>query len=305
MYRYLSPVAVLVAAALLGLAWAGTGSAATKAESPPRFPFCSWWFETTPQTVNVALPDTSAAYWTTPFFADPGLKITVKGQFPDARFMSVTVYDNSAGTFVRNGVSSALSDYLIEPDPGTRNPFQESTRGHGRFSLTIQRDVSPLRTNVLPLVPAQPASGLFPPGNGFIIFQVYLPHSGSFDSVRLPELVFSRDGRTQTLPKCSGNNPKVQPLARELLSQIQRFASDTPKFPPPYDPLAFSRPLAATTNSLFPNNDSRLQRSPMAGPGVRSALLVALQQRERQPVSRCRFDRSADWQPDLRMLRGP
>jgi hypothetical protein len=31
-----------------------------------RFPFCSWWTETTAATVNVAFPDASAAYWTPP-----------------------------------------------------------------------------------------------------------------------------------------------------------------------------------------------------------------------------------------------
>jgi hypothetical protein len=29
------------------------------------FPFCSWWTETTATTVNVAFPDSNAAYWTT------------------------------------------------------------------------------------------------------------------------------------------------------------------------------------------------------------------------------------------------
>ncbi|MGH3263418.1 MAG: hypothetical protein ACRDNS_15655, partial [Trebonia sp.] len=96
--------ATLALAVTPGLVFAGTSFAATgpppasagfaAAASQPlsQFPFCSWWLETTPQTTNVALPDTSATYWTTPFFASPGLKIYVKGQFPDARFMSVTVY---------------------------------------------------------------------------------------------------------------------------------------------------------------------------------------------------------------------
>jgi hypothetical protein len=231
----------------------GTGFAATAEQSLSRFPFCSWWFETTPQTANVALPDTSAAYWTTPFFADPGLKIYVKGEFPDARFMSVTVYDNNGGTFTSNGVSSGLVDYQIAPDEGTANPFQQPARGNGRFTLTIQRSVSPAQSNVLPLVPVSPSTGsLLPPGFGFIIFRVYLPHSGDFSTVHLPTLIFSRNGRPQTLPTCTGDNPAQQGLAQTLESLVQSHASGTTKFPATAVP-GFARPEAATTNSLFPN----------------------------------------------------
>ena len=42
-------------------------SAGVVAEAPTPFPFCSWWTETIATTVNVAFPDFSAAYWTTPF----------------------------------------------------------------------------------------------------------------------------------------------------------------------------------------------------------------------------------------------
>ena len=245
--------ATLTSVALLGLVCAGAASAATAKSSVARFPFCSWWFETTPQSANVALPDTSAAYWTTPFFATPGLKIYVKGQFPDARFMSVIVYNNSGGTFTRNGVSSGLVDYQIKPDTGTKNPFQQATHRLGRFTLTIRRDVSPSQSNVLPLVPTTPTKGnLLPPGFGFIIYRVYLPHSGSFSSVKLPTLVFSRHGSSQTLPTCSGS-PKVKRLAHALLSRISKNAASTPKFPAPSGPPAFARLTAATTNSLFPN----------------------------------------------------
>ena len=178
--------AILAMAAVLALVAAATGSAATATAAKSRFPHCAWWFETTPQSANVALPYTSAAYWTTPFFADPGLKIIVKGQFPDARFMSLTVYDNPGGDFIRDRVSSGLVDYRIKPDPGTQNPFQKTTNGRGRFTITIQRHVSPAQSNVLPMVPAKEGKGSLPRGNGFITYRIYLPHSGSFGSVPCP-----------------------------------------------------------------------------------------------------------------------
>jgi hypothetical protein len=149
-------------AVMVALGCAATGSAATGKQSLPRFPLCSWWFETTPQNpkTNVALPDTSAAYWTTSFFANPGLKITMRGRFPNARFMSVNIYHNSGGTFTTtNGIPSGVSAFQIAPDRKTRNPFQQRTLRHGRFTLTIQRHVSPSQANVLPLVPSTPTKG--------------------------------------------------------------------------------------------------------------------------------------------------
>jgi hypothetical protein len=152
-------------AMVLGLVFAATGSAVAAKSSLPRYPFCSWWFETTPQSANVALPDTSAAYWTTPFFADPGLKIIVKGQFPNARFMSLVVYNNSGGTFTTSGgVPSGVSDFQIKADPGSRNPFSQRTAlPNGSFTLAIQRHVSASESNVLPLVPDSPSKGTLLP----------------------------------------------------------------------------------------------------------------------------------------------
>jgi hypothetical protein len=257
-YRAAGALAVVV---FLGVFSAGTSLAAPGAQ-PPRFPFCSWWLETTPESANVALPDTSAAYWTTPFLATPGLTIHVQGQFPDARFMSVTVYDNAGGTFTRNGVSSGIVDYQIAPDAGTTNPFQQATGNPGQFTLTIQRDVSPSQSNVLPMVPPpgqKAGNELFPRGNGFIVVRVYLPHSQDFSTVPLPTLSFSRPSGTETLPTCpsqSGvaSDPRVQQFARKLHANIssQAAADASGKFPV-RNPPSFARPSPEITNSLFPN----------------------------------------------------
>ena len=204
--------ATLTSVALLGLVCAGAASAATAKSSVARFPFCSWWFETTPQSANVALPDTSAAYWTTPFFATPGLKIYVKGQFPDARFMSVIVYNNSGGTFTRNGVSSGLVDYQIKPDTGTKNPFQQATHRLGRFTLTIRRDVSPSQSNVLPLVPTTPTKGnLLPPG-------LRLHHLPGVSAAQR-QLQFGKAAHACLLPS------REQPDAADVLGQSQGEAA--------------------------------------------------------------------------------
>ena len=73
----LAPVLAAVLAATLPIAQAGPAPAAPTAKPKPViasvFPYCSWWLETTPQTMNVAFPDTSATYWTTPYLALPGM----------------------------------------------------------------------------------------------------------------------------------------------------------------------------------------------------------------------------------------
>ena len=258
----------LAATSIALAALAVTTASAAGAATAPRFPYCSWWLETTPQSANFALPDTSAAYWTTPFVAQPGLKITVKGEFPDARFMSLTVYDNTFGTFSRNGVQSSLTDYQIKPDAGTVNPYQRLTGHPGRFTISIQRFVSSRGRNVLPLVPQrQLPSGLLagsglPPNVGFIIYRTYLAHDG-FGSVALPTLAFSRHGRTATLPTCpwraagapgpGGSGPAAKAAAR-LESLIAGRSGATTTVADPTGSLAFARPPAGTTNSYFPND---------------------------------------------------
>jgi hypothetical protein len=170
--------------------------------------------------------------------------------------MSLVVYNNSGGTFTTSSnVSSGVSDFQIKPDPGSKNPFSQRTAlPNGSFTLAIQRHVSASESNVLPLVPDSPSKGtLLPRGFGFIIYRVYLPHGRrGFDSVRLPTLIFSRRGSTQTLSRCSGN-PVVKRLAHALLSRISANAAGMLKFPATSAPSAFARPKAATTNSLFPN----------------------------------------------------
>jgi len=252
----LAVVSVFTAA----LALVSAGSAATRLGSLPPFPYCGWWFVTTAQSVNVALPDTSAAYWTTPFVAAPGLKIVIKGQYPNARFASVTVYNNAGGVFTRNGVSSGIVDYQIAPDPGSINPFQHVTNRPGRFTIKIQRHVSRAQVNVLPMVPRIPSKGIVPPGTGFIVYRVYLPNGGSFSSVKLPTVVLSFQGRTRSLPVCPwlGTTPHLprflssvarHRVATSLSTTAGRVnaSSSTPPL------LKFFRPMAATTNSFFPN----------------------------------------------------
>jgi hypothetical protein len=56
-------------------------------------PTCAWPDEVGADSLNIALPDTNAVYWVMPFQVRADREITVTGEFPDARYMSFTVYD--------------------------------------------------------------------------------------------------------------------------------------------------------------------------------------------------------------------
>jgi hypothetical protein len=66
----------LTAGLLFGtqLSFSATCAAAQSGTSAGNFPFCSWWTETTATSLNVAFPDASAAYWTTPLLITPDLQ---------------------------------------------------------------------------------------------------------------------------------------------------------------------------------------------------------------------------------------
>ena len=121
---------------------------------------CSWGHVVNPAVglVNVAYPDMNAYYWVTSFTMDPAMSIRIEGRFPDARYMSVSLYDSSHSTYVVNGVSSALADYQIMPDPNSVNPWQAITAAGGHFTLYAVNNPQPGEDNTLPL-PSDLATG--------------------------------------------------------------------------------------------------------------------------------------------------
>lgn len=239
---------------------AGTATAIPPVQAKP-FPVCSWWTETTATTMNVAFPDTSATYWTTPFIAQPGMSIQINGKYPQTRFMSLTVYNNAGGTFtLDNGVESQIDDYQIDPGEGSLNPWQVAAPSGGDFTVTLSPDAAPDDTNTLPILPSDPQpSGELPANLGFLVMRVYLPQGGP-SAVELPALtVIPAAGQPSVLPAC---NKKTRPIAQatktgvKVMEAIKRAQSGGLPAPcgsdcPPS--LSFFRASAATTNAFFPN----------------------------------------------------
>jgi hypothetical protein len=184
----------IIALCALMAAHGASALAATSSTAP--FPFCSWWTETTAETVNVAFPDTNAAYWTTPFTASSVAAIVLKGQYVDGRYFSVTAYNNKGGTYTcpdAAGVShsSELTDFLIAPDPGSENPFVDPVPPTGSFTVLLKHPLAAGGPNTLPMPdatcdPPPDTTGLLPSDLGFFVLRSYLPDGRDFSKVPLP-----------------------------------------------------------------------------------------------------------------------
>lgn len=261
--------------AAAGLMIAGLGLFATDTRAAPRtapFPFCAWWVETTPATANVALPDSSAAYWTTPFQTSPDLaSISVEGSYTDARYFSLNVYTNGAASYTCGSQSSAIADFNIAPGPGSTNPFQQPANPGGAYTVSVAQNPAPGTANTIPFFnPATcegKTSSSLPANLGFLILRVYLSHDG-FDKVALPKLTLHyADGHATPLEQCSVAHPpqsRVNPALKRkldalLVGKLQAKAAP-PKCPGgqncPSD-LVFFKPTDGSTGGLFPNVDNK------------------------------------------------
>jgi hypothetical protein len=263
-------------------------SAAVPPESPATplaasFPFCAWWTETTASSLNVAFPDASAAYWTTPFLASPDLvSITINGTYENARYFSINAYNSDAASYTCGSANapSALADYLIAPDSGSQNPFQTNAAPGGNYTVTVGQPSAGVSTpNTIPFYrypgcqPA-PSQGALPSALGFLILRAYLPHDG-FDKVALPNLTLRyTGGRSVTLPQCRAvattqATAEAVPRWARVLQQLLVAGdlaglkapgvqpcgrSGAPACPPA---LTFFRPPDSATGGFFPNVDNK------------------------------------------------
>lgn len=78
---------------------------------------CAWSARFDPAVFNTAFPDEAANYWFSVLPAAPGTTLTIKGQYPHARYMSFITYNAAAQSV------DGLNDQRIDPDPGSTNPF--------------------------------------------------------------------------------------------------------------------------------------------------------------------------------------
>ncbi|WP_164560180.1 hypothetical protein [Streptomyces sp. SID14478] len=183
-----------MAACALTLSAAPGPAAATVSVSGPIAPACSW-SERGYRYDNSAYPETAARYWIMRFKKQAGLTIRVNGQYPEARYSSLNVYDSTSSSFTTDGVSSGLVDHRIDPDPGSTNPWRQKAAPGGHFTVRVIDASAAGKRNTLPLAPAGTAELT----DGSLIFRTYLDSA----PVQLPDVTFEKDGRNVAVPLCS------------------------------------------------------------------------------------------------------
>lgn len=161
---------------------------------------CAFPFIVDATNVNIAYPDPNATYWAMPFRLGAGESLVLKGNYPSARFMAVTLYDDVGDTIEQ------LSDFEIAPDPGSANPFAvaDPPSGSGRqWSIHVVRSgATSQAANVIELDPEQ--------RSGWLLYRVYLgnPAGDLQGGEPLPAIVRKRGPRvTRTLAPCTAFLP--------------------------------------------------------------------------------------------------
>ncbi|MDE2368803.1 MAG: hypothetical protein KGN16_07505 [Burkholderiales bacterium] len=146
--------------------------------------------------LNVAYPDAATFYWAATFTVPAGARLTIEGRFPHSRYMSLISYDG-AGVPIES-----VADYLIQPVPGSVNPFLPGADRH-----SAQRDYR-LEVVDAPPDPNQPVGMNIvgqsraalhapkygqAPGQQAVLYRIYARDNGSDETgnAGLPEPVLT------------------------------------------------------------------------------------------------------------------
>jgi hypothetical protein len=96
----------------------GTPPAAkAAAPEPSPIPACAWFLPLNDNTDNALYLDQHVNYWATRIAYAPGESLTIRGQYPHARYFSITAYDP------KTRAVSSLYDAQIAPEKGSSNPY--------------------------------------------------------------------------------------------------------------------------------------------------------------------------------------
>ncbi|HEX6349826.1 MAG TPA: hypothetical protein VF160_10610 [Candidatus Dormibacteraeota bacterium] len=137
---------------------------------------CAWFLPLQTNGANALYLDQAVTYWVTRVPYVPGEKLVLRGQYPHARYFSVTAYD------ARTRALSSLYDAQIQPDPGSANPYQpgaDRNTPHRAFSLTANFLTPGQQPSAAPnqLSTGFTGSGA-PASDFFLVYRVYLPDQG-------------------------------------------------------------------------------------------------------------------------------
>ncbi|WP_197046780.1 hypothetical protein [Paucibacter sp. KBW04] len=212
----LKPAASGLAAALLSLLGLATPPSQAQSAAPASAPLvtssadpipgprdCFWARgpASADPYLNIAYPDAATYYWAAVFSVPAGAKLRLEGKFAHSRYMSFISYDGAGRPI------ESVADYLIQPLPGSSNPFLE-----GADRKSTQRSYS------LEVLDAAPPAGIKTgmnlvgehraqlhaprygggPGQQAVLYRIYAGDKGTDESagVGLPTPVLTlADGR--------------------------------------------------------------------------------------------------------------
>ncbi len=130
---------------------------------------------------NIAYPDAATFYWAAVFTMPPGSKLSLEGQFPHARYMSLISYDEAGRPI------ESVADYLIKPKPGSTNPFLQGADRNAaqrEYALgVVDGRPDPSQKTGMNLVGEHrdvintPKYG--PPGQQVILYRIYVTDKGT------------------------------------------------------------------------------------------------------------------------------
>jgi hypothetical protein len=195
------------------------------------------WSTMSGATGGVAFPDLSATYFQLPYVLATGQSIVVHGQYPAARYFSLTTYGADL-----NPIDSS-ADVAISPDAGSQNPFATvvpTGTANGNYTVTVVNGSAPAGDgNTI-------SGGSGPIVVGVLTMRVYLPTDPTTRSGGpLPTAtVHNVDGSTRVIPTCSTGAPVTGSTSTHTGLQLPATTSSPP---------VFTRQNGA---SLLPNPDN-------------------------------------------------
>jgi hypothetical protein len=212
---------------------------------------CFWTAKMDPSYLNFAFPDQNAIYYMGYYTAHEGDSLIITGEFPYARYMSFNVYDNATRSL------DALTDYQIQPDPGSYNPYlPNANRRVFPRNYTIHVNFGAIPTHRAPntIYTGTGQNGL-PNYSGLLIYRIYIPDKGMGNTggVPLPSVTIkTAGGKTIGLDNCGVPYPMIPDTVNSTLANTAYPlpVSASPGYSPPLWTKFFGIDQAIETTAL-------------------------------------------------------
>jgi hypothetical protein len=166
--------------------------------------------------INIAYPDADTFYWAAVFTIPAGAKLSLDGNFPHARYMSLQSYDAGGKPI------ESISDYLIKPAPGSINPYvpgADRSATNRAYSLSVVDTAPPANLPVGMNLVGQTRDELAAPhygaGQEVILYRIYRNDLGLDETggAGLPvPVVTLANGQVLKGPKACASLKTRQPL---------------------------------------------------------------------------------------------